>query len=81
VASALKEIYEYFLDRGKPLCFNPYDDRSVLINGEKEFEDICNSMEDSGVIGVRESTVFEFYSKVQYLERKIQKMKPNMTGR
>lgn len=77
-AKALDAIYDYFLKRNTPLCFNPYDENSVLVHGEKEFEEICNSMEDSGIEGVKECTVFEFYSKVQFLEKKIQKMKSHV---
>lgn len=71
----LKQIADYFLNMSKPKCFNPYSEDNILIAEEKEFEEICNSMEDNGVNNVRESTVFEFYAKVQYLEKKIQKMK------
>ena len=74
-AALLDSIYKYFLDRNKPMCFNPYDESCVLINGEKEFEEVCNSMEDSGAKNVKESTVFEFYSKIQYLETKARRLK------
>lgn len=72
---SLGAVYEYFLEVNKPKVFNPFDERSVLINSEKEFEEVCYSMEESGVTDVKESTVFEFYSKLQYLERKAQKIK------
>jgi hypothetical protein len=74
-AALLNTICDYFLKRHLPMCFNPYDENSVLISGEKDFEDMCYSMEDSGVKNVKESTVFEFYSKVQYLEKKVRRMK------
>lgn len=73
-ATLLNTICEFFLSRNLPLCFNPYDENSVLINGDKEFEEMCNSMEDSGVRAIKEGTVFEFYSKIQYLEKKVRRM-------
>lgn len=78
-AKALEEVYDYFLRRNTPLCFNPYDEKSILIHGEKEFEEMCNSMEDNGVENIKECTVFEFYSKVQYLEKKMQKLKSHVS--
>lgn len=57
------------------MCFNPYDEASVLINDEKEFEEVCNSMEDSGVKDVKSGSVFEFYTKIIYLENKARRLK------
>lgn len=70
-----KRLTEFFLNLNSPKCFNPYEETNVLVLEEKNFEDICNSMEDNGVNKVRESTVLEFYSKVQYLEKKFSKLK------
>lgn len=46
-----------------------------MIAEEKDFEDLCNAMSDNGVQEVKQASVFEFYSKVQYLEKKIQGLK------
>lgn len=68
------------MNQSKPKCFNPFSEENFLIAEEREFEELCNAMSDNGVIEVKQSTVFEFYSKVHYLEKKIQSLK-NVAGK
>lgn len=71
----LEVVYDYFLSINKPKVFNPFDSRCVLTGSDLEFETVCLTMEESGVNNAKESTVFEFYSKIKYLESKAAKMK------
>lgn len=68
-------VANYFLAKQKPHIFNPFDEECVLISSDKAFEDICNSMEDAGAQKVKELTVFEFYSKIAFFEKKVDQLK------
>lgn len=75
VSKELRIISEYFLNLNKPKVFNPYADDCILTENDKTFEEICNAMEESGFMSVRNVTVFEFYSKIAYLEKRAAKMR------
>lgn len=69
VDDLLLAVTDYFITASTPKTFNPYDERCVLVQNDKQHEDLCNGIEESG-LNVRDATVFEFYSKVQYLEKR-----------
>lgn len=72
VDKTLEIIYEYFISISKPKVFNPYSDECVLVENDKQFEEVCNSIQESG-LSVSDATVFEFYSKIKYLEKRSKK--------
>jgi hypothetical protein len=74
-----KRLTNFFIEANFPRCFNPFEEHNILIKEERNFEEICNSMEDNGVNNVRESTVFQFYSKVLYLEDKFRKLRTDVS--
>jgi hypothetical protein len=78
VDQLLINIADYFLQLQKPHVFNPFDENCVLIQNEKSFEDVCNSMEDNGIQNVKSLTVFEFYGKLVFLEKKAEKLKSKL---
>lgn len=64
---------EYFLESNKPKSFAPYDTNNELIRLEKEFENMSAALSENGIQNASELTVFEFYSRVGYFERKTKK--------
>lgn len=75
VEKLLLAVANYFLDKQKPHIFNPYDDQCVLLTSDTAFEDVCNSMEDAGAQNIKSLTVFEFYSKIAFFEKKADQLK------
>lgn len=63
------KVCEYFIEINAPKVFNPYDERCVLVEYDSKHEDLVNGVEEAG-LNVRDATVFEFYSKVHYLEKR-----------
>lgn len=63
-------VIKFFINRQKPYKFNPYDTDNILMIHEKQFEDLCCSMEENGVANPKELTEFEFYSRLKYYEKK-----------
>jgi hypothetical protein len=78
VDQLLVNVADYFLRMQKPQVFNPFDENCILIQNDKSFEEVCNSMEDNGIQNVKSLTVFEFYSKLIFLEKKAEKMKSKL---
>lgn len=64
---------EWFLDRNKPKSFNPYNKENELIRHEQEFESMCAALEENGVKDAKELTVYEFYSRISYYDKKANK--------
>lgn len=71
----LKNVAEFFLEKQKPVIFDPNNEECALVNSDRAFEEVIASMEDNGVMNVKELTVFEFYSKIKYFEKKAEAMK------
>jgi len=70
----LLAIEEYLVSMMKPKVFNPYDEDCVLIENDRRNEDLMNAIEENG-LNVQNATVYEFYNKIQYLDRKAKKIK------
>lgn len=64
---------EWFLDHNKPKNFNPYNKENELIRHEQEFQSMCAALEENGVKDAKELTVFEFYSRISYYDKKSSK--------
>lgn len=74
VDKTLMLINEYFIGLMTPKVFNPYNENCVLVENDRRNENLINAIEENG-LSVKEATVFEFYSKIRYLEKRAQKMK------
>lgn len=59
------------------LAFNPPDlfrgSGRVLIQVDKAFENLCTVLEEAGINAPKKLSVYEFYSKVEYFEKKNKK--------
>ena len=73
----MKIICDYFMENSKPKIFNPHDPHNVTLEHEKSFENVCISLNENG-IDTKNVTIFEFYSRVEYFEKKYEKMKQNV---
>jgi hypothetical protein len=71
----LMAINEYFLKLNAPKVFNPFNESCILIENDRQFEDICNSIFDDLKTDIKAKSVFEFYSTISYLEKKAEKLK------
>lgn len=72
----LDEILRYadfFLEVNKPKNFNPFDTNNDLIIQEQEFEAMCAALEENGVKDAKGMTVFSFYSRILYYDKKAKK--------
>lgn len=63
---------DYFLESNKPKNFNPYQENDI-IRMEQEFESMCTALEENGITNAKDMTVYEFYSRVKYFEKKSKK--------
>lgn len=68
----IQKLSKWFLEHNKPKSFNPYDKNNSLISQEQEFENMATALEENGVI-ISGLTVFEFYSRCKYFEKKSKK--------
>lgn len=68
----LNKHADWFMEYNKPKDFNPFTE-NCLIRMEQEFESMAAALGENGVINASELTVFEFYSRVSYFEKKAQK--------
>ncbi len=69
----LTEIIRYsnwFLDHNKPKSFSPMNKENDLIKQEQEFESMCAALEENGVKDAKDMTVYQFYSRIKYYEKK-----------
>lgn len=70
----LKAILAYFLDMQKPVKFKPQDPENVVMKNESSFEEVVAMMQENGVVNPKEMSEFEFYKRLQYYEKKFQKL-------
>lgn len=70
--SEIVKYSDYFLEANKPKDFNPYTE-NVLIVMEQEFESMAAALGENGVTNASELTIFEFYSRIKYFEKKSKK--------
>lgn len=71
----VRDIEEYQVALITPKNFDGDDPENFIKNLESSFEAICTSLEELGVHKPHELTVFQFYSKIQYFEKKKLKQK------
>ena len=71
--SELIKYADYFLEVNKPKDFAPYNSDNVLIAQEQEFESMVASLEENGVNNAGNLTVFEFYSRIKFYEKRSKK--------
>ena len=70
--SYLSEIIkyaDYFIEANRPKDFNPFAE-NCLIQMEQEFESMVAALSENGVVNASDLTVFEFYSRIKYFEKK-----------
>lgn len=72
ILDELNKHAEYFLEFNKPKDFNPFAE-NCLIRMEAEFESMAAALGENGVTNAADLTIFEFYSRVKYFEKKAQK--------
>jgi len=60
------------LEANKPKDFNPFVE-NCLIQMEQEFESMAAALGENGIQNASELTVFEFYSRVKYFQKKSKK--------
>ncbi len=68
----LNRYADYFLEINKPKDFNPFVE-NCLIKMEQEFESMAAALAENGIVNASELTIFEFYSRVKYFEKKAKK--------
>lgn len=70
----MEAIEAFFLDEQKPQVFDPYEKNNVLMESERQFEELANTMEDNGSFNPKQLTEFEWYGKVVYYDKKFKAM-------
>lgn len=70
--SEIVKYADYFLEANKPKDFNPFTE-NCLIQMESEFESMVAALGENGIVNASELTVFEFYSRIKYFEKKSKK--------
>lgn len=78
VSKKIEYVKDYFIDKQKPSVFNPYEPDCYYVLNEKSFEEVCMMMEESGVTNPKDLTVLEFQSKINYLQKKSEKIKSTL---
>lgn len=72
LVAELNRYADYFLEANKPKDFNPFVE-NCLIQMEQEFESMAAALEENGVPTAGNLTVFEFYSRIKFYEKKAKK--------
>lgn len=70
VLPELLKIKDYFTGTIQPKNFDPFNPGNDLMKHEKDFESVCSSLEEAGIKDAKRMTVFEFYSRLEYFEKK-----------
>ncbi len=65
----LNKYADYFLEINKPKDFNPFVE-NCLIKMEQKFESMAAALAENGIVNASELTIFEFYSRIKYFEKK-----------
>jgi hypothetical protein len=71
--SLIKQIDNWQIAQIAPKNYNENDVDNYVKRMELSFESLCASMEDLGVQNVADLTIFQFYTRVIYFEKKKQK--------
>ena len=69
----IKEVDDFLLSLNPPSDFATNSPNNVIRNMEKSFETLVATMEDAGIHRPKDLSVFEFYSRLDYLESKRKK--------
>jgi hypothetical protein len=71
LVNEIKAIDQYQLSLMTPKNFDSQDPENLVSKMEKAFESVCAALESNGVVNPKKLTVFEFYSRVYFFEKKI----------
>lgn len=63
-------VDKYLMSINKPKSFRSDDPHNVLREFDRNFENICASLEDAGVHGPKKLSVLEFRQRVKYYKTK-----------
>jgi hypothetical protein len=66
----IKRIDEWQIAQIKPRNYNEFDVDNYIKRMELSFENVCASMEDLGVKDPGRLTIFQFYTRIEYFEKK-----------
>jgi hypothetical protein len=75
----LAAIDKFFIDANEPKNFDTNDPKSVLVEMDNTFEDVCFLLEHHGVASPKELSIYEFQKRLELIERKLSKKKKNGT--
>jgi hypothetical protein len=53
-----------------PKKFNNTDPENIVLKQKKAFDDLCTILESHGCVNPKKLTVFEYYSKLKFYEKK-----------
>lgn len=70
VQRLIADILEYQLAMIAPRNFDSQDEHNVIKAMEVSFENVCTNLEELGIMDPHNLTVFSFYSKIAYFEKK-----------
>lgn len=73
VQRLLNDILDYQLSMLSPRNFDSQDENNVVKGMEMSFENVCTALEELGINDPQNLTVFSFYSKIAYFEKKNKK--------
>lgn len=64
-----KEYENYILEETRPKCFDHRNRNNAIVANEKSYETLKALIEENGT-DTKNLTVFEFYNRVEYLNKK-----------
>lgn len=73
VQRLINDILEYQLAMMSPRNFDTQDENNIIKAMEISFENVCTTLEELGISDPYNLTVFSFYSKIAYFEKKNKK--------
>lgn len=69
ITEKLKEISFFFLELQKPNIFTADDAKNCIITLENNYESLCSMLETNGTHKAKELTLFEFYSRLEFIRK------------
>lgn len=66
----LLAIREFFLAAAAPMNFDPYQPDNIIQSSEVVFSQVCTTMQEQGISDPKTLSEWEFYSKLQYFDKK-----------
>lgn len=61
----------------KPIKFRIDNGTNIIIDNEKKFEKLCASLNEAGMHGARDLTMYDFRIRMEYFEDKADNLKQN----